>query len=123
MQYYAAFLEGIEFLRRMGVGVEPTAAAHQHVVYIINHSQDDDLAAAGGILGDLREHRNGADYRLQEPAHSTENHATLRVREAGDVMVALSACRGNRSRFVPAAAKIREYAENVLPIQVAEMPE
>jgi hypothetical protein len=102
--------------------VSRTATAHEHVVYSLNHSGDAILDAAGATLGNLRGHRNGADYRLHEPVHGTEAHATVRVQEAGEVMTALTTCRGDRPRFEAVAERIRTYAETILKIQVVELP-
>ena len=120
--YYAAFLEGIEFLRRMGVQVPRSAASHEHVVFMLMESGDSALDDTGRMLGDLRGYRNGADYRLHQPVHGTEAHATVRVREAGEVMTALTTCRGDRPRFEAAAERIRVFAETILKIQVVGMP-
>jgi hypothetical protein len=121
--YYAAFLEAVEFLAKMGVPVERTAAGHKEVRHILTNSGDKDLADAGKILDDLRDHRNGADYRLHEAEYGREERATLRWRESGVIMVTLSACRSDQTRFEAAKSTIRGYASGILRLlRVGHLP-
>jgi hypothetical protein len=112
--YYAAFLEAAEFLAKAGVQVERTASGHKQVQHLLTNSGDNELAEAGKILDDLRDDRNGADYRLDEVEYGKEDHTRLCWRDSGAVMAALSACRTDTVRFEGVKNKVRQYASSIL---------
>jgi uncharacterized protein (UPF0332 family) len=116
--YYAAFLEGVAFLLRMGIHARRDASGHEDVIRVLNNSGDSDLAMASTILADLRDHRNAADYRLNDPNPSTLSYADLRSREAGDVMTALTTCRTDGARFSAARVAARTYARGILGLAI-----
>jgi hypothetical protein len=116
--YQAAFLMAVAFLGRMGVVVRRDANGHQDAVYVLNNAGDADLAAAATVLGDLRDHRNQADYRLDNINPETHPFASLRVQEASDVLTALAACRADPTGFSAAMANARTYARSILGLSL-----
>src|SRR5262245_6979731 len=67
--YYAAFHTSVNFLEEAGVIFPRTvkrADLHRLVPDLLNNSGDADVAAAGTMLGNLRDERNRADYDYQD---------------------------------------------------------
>jgi hypothetical protein len=101
--YYAALHTSIELLTKMAVAIPNDRNKHEVVPDLLEHTDDTDIRYVGGMLSDLRGHRNKADYSLQEPKAETEECARLRLKEARDVVAKLNSCKLNKAKFDKAA--------------------
>jgi len=104
--YYGAFLQAEDFLRRMNVYLI-TDKKHQELVLILAHTGDVDVDEAAAMLGDLRDERNRADYKLGDKDVETEAHAQECLDNAKDIIAKLNGCRIIPSRFHAVTAKIQ----------------
>jgi uncharacterized protein (UPF0332 family) len=104
--YYGAFLQAEDFLRRMNVFLI-TDKKHQELLRILADTGDTDVNEASAMLGDLRDERNRADYKLDEKGLEVEAHAQQCLDNAKDVLAKLNGCRIIPSRFQAATTRIQ----------------
>ncbi len=105
--YYGAFLQAEEFLRRMSVHLA-SDNKHQELLRILADTGDADVDEAGAMLGDLREERNRADYKLKQRDVEVEEHAEQCLDNARDIIAKLNGCRLSRARLTAVTARIHE---------------
>jgi uncharacterized protein (UPF0332 family) len=104
--YYGAFLQAEDFLRRMNVFLAKDKK-HQEIVQILADTGDADVNEASSMLGDLRDERNRADYKMDDKDAEIEAHAQQCVDNAKDLVAKLNGCRIAGSRFQAVALKIQ----------------
>lgn len=104
--YYSAFLQAEDFLRRMNVYLV-TDKKHQELLQILADTGDADVNEASAMLGDLREERNRADYKLDDKGVEVEAHAQQCLDNAKDILAKLNGCRIIPSRFQAVTAKVQ----------------
>jgi uncharacterized protein (UPF0332 family) len=102
--YYGAFLQAEDFLRRMNVFLV-TDKKHQELLQILADTGDADVDEASAMLGDLRDERNRADYKLDDKGVEVETHAQQCLDNAKDILAKLNGCRIIPSRFQAVTTK------------------
>ena len=106
--YYGAFLTAVEFLARMNI--HPISQnQHVEVVTILGDTGDADIDEAGTMLGNLRDARNTADYKLNEKHVEQEAQTRQYVDEAGLVIGRFSTCRTDATRFAAVGAHAKRW--------------
>ena len=104
--YYGAFLQAEDFLRRMNVYLV-TDKKHQEVLQILANTGDAEVDASSAMLGDLREERNRADYKLDDKSIEVEAHAQECLDNAKDILAKLNGCRIIPTRFQAVTVKLQ----------------
>src|SRR5262249_26205472 len=110
--YYAAFLQARDFLERIPIYLV-TANPHLEVVAILTSSGDAEIDNAVGLLRDLRDERNAADYDL--PASTVEAGAPepgCRP-EARAVTPKRTGCRLSTTRLTAVTTQVRATANRL----------
>jgi len=115
--YYAAYLTGIDVLRKMGFDLEGFGG-HGTLRDHLNNSGDVHVEILSGKLGDLHKDRIRADYRFYKARINSEienpNTARGNVELAIEIIEALDACASDGSRCPQIVKAIQEY-RNKLP--------
>jgi uncharacterized protein (UPF0332 family) len=104
--YYGAFLQAEDFLRRMNVYLV-TDKKHQELLQVLADTSDAEVDEVSAMLGDLRDERNRADYKLDDKGVEVEAHAQQCLDNAKDIHAKLNGCRIIPSRFQAVTAKIQ----------------
>lgn len=110
--YYGAFLQAEDFLGRMNVYLV-TDKKHQELLQILADSGDSDVDEAAAMLGDLRDERNRADYKLSDRGVEIEVHAQQCLDHAKDILAKLNGCRIIPTRFHAATVKIQREVKRL----------
>jgi hypothetical protein len=104
--YYGAFLHAVAFLERMPVYLVGDNK-HLELVRVLSDTGDDAVNEAGAALGDLRDERNFADYKLNRAHVEAEAVARRCLDVALDVIAKLNGCRVSATRFAAVTAHVQ----------------
>jgi hypothetical protein len=112
--YYGSFHLAQDFLRSMSVQLPKSGdgKAHWFVEHALKQSGHGGVIKAGGLLGDLRDSRNDADYDLAVSSHGAQSLA-IDCHETATRIVSLINTCGAADR--PAIeAKIKKWQRDTL---------
>ncbi|HEX7449182.1 MAG TPA: hypothetical protein VF306_16630 [Pirellulales bacterium] len=120
--YYGAFHSARQLVEECGVKISRrhlyAADIHRKVRFCLDHSGNSLAIKAAEKLDSLRGRRNEADYDLSS-ADFTPPRVALQLRASQEIIDALRNCRAEPA-FSQLGAEIREYARDVLRLQVEE---
>jgi len=90
--YYGVFLFSVHVLAELGVIVPGNHRGHDVAVKKLLDTAHSQAMSAAHSIGDLRSHRNGADYDLKNEKYRHQRTAMLAVQDAVSAMTDLRAC-------------------------------
>ncbi len=116
--YYGAFHTALNLLGGAGILLPPGPEAHQKLRFCLLQSGIPAGTEAGEKIETLRRERNQADYELRQTRSERAALARRQVMVAGEIVACVERCatEPNWSEF---RSKVREYASNVLRIELA----
>jgi uncharacterized protein (UPF0332 family) len=113
--YYGAFHVACALVQSVGVVLPKGASAHEKLSQCLQNAGDPELLATGKKLNSLRDFRNAADYRLDDPRFRNSEFASIQVANAQTIVASIDQVR----RDSPAVRiPIRNYARSVLKLNV-----
>jgi uncharacterized protein (UPF0332 family) len=113
--YYAAFHAAKELIESCGLRFPSTNEAHAKLPMCLAQSGDHELKVVEVKLRSLRQHRNGADYELDNPRYAQPKFVALQLQIAHQIASAVQAAEARKAVFCPVVAA---YATNTLRMSV-----
>jgi hypothetical protein len=96
--YYGVFLFAVDVLAQLGAIVPGNHRGHDLAVKTLLKTGHTRAMSAAHSMGDLRSHRNGADYDMENANYRHQRTAMLAVQDALNAMTDLRACLDEPSR-------------------------